>query len=180
MNTLILYGLAAMAALGALFGMYKVVDARGYDRGVAITQNAWQARELKEVAAFDAKFKELTAAYRTREEAWKGLLAAVDVKYQKELIDAKAQREADVAALRSGAIRLRARLARTPPCEGAGGSAVPGSAASAGGGDGAATAELSRQTSEDLLALGNDADEVTRQLAACQAVVEADRVTVNR
>lgn len=102
-------------------------------------------------------------------------MAALDVKFTKEMTDAKRQAEADVAAVRAGAVRVRERF--TCPSAGAAGASGAGTAAgrTASVGDAAQAAGLQAADAEFLLSEAGRADEVTLQLQACQEIVRRDR-----
>lgn len=103
-------------------------------------------------------------------------MAALDSKFTKEMQDEKRKAEADVAAVRAGAIRVRDKFA----CP-AGGSAsgASGAGTQAGRtpslGDAAPAGGLQTADVELVLRIGAEADEVTKQLQACQEIVKRDR-----
>lgn len=82
--------------------------------------------------------------------------------------DGKAQVDGLVAGVRDGTVRVLPRF--TCP-------AIPAAAAraGAGGSDASSPRGLSAADAEFLVRFAGDADDVARQLAACQAVVAADR-----
>lgn len=148
--------------------------------GIATVDAKWQAREAKQQAAAAARYRTLYDAYRKAEQDNAAALAAISTKLEKERTDATRQHAADIAAIRAGAVRLRdPGAAAMPACRGA--TAETGSGP--GRSDGATTGELSAapagllsgQTSEFLVDLAADADDVARQLAACQQVIINDR-----
>lgn len=102
----------------------------------------------------------------------KKLLDQLEADYKKEKEDAEARRVRDVAAARSGALRLRVPGTLCPAADGA-------TAGTASGSDDAATGELPGPIAADLFTLVHDADEVARQLARAQAVIVAQRQTCN-
>ena len=131
----------------------------------------WQARDNEELTKANADIKRLEEAARATEQAHTAALGKIAEDHQKEITDAAAQKERDVAAARAGRIVLRIPAA----CPRPNGGGAPKVAAAPSLGDGGATAELPRQVVADLLSLADDADAVTRQLGECQAVVRADR-----
>lgn len=167
---------AVVAALGALYWMATALDARGYARGVHETESKWQARELKQQADFDSEKERLRKQYADRERGWTAMLNQIDTQHQKEIEDAQKQKDSDVAAARTGAIRLRDQLAS---CHAAANANRGDSAAkapfTASVSDGEAGAELSPAATGFLLSEADRADSIVRQLTACQAVVRADR-----
>jgi hypothetical protein len=140
--------------------------------GHAAERGKWQARENEQLTTANAKIMELQEAARAEERAKAQAVAAISEKYEKEKIDAAAQKARDIAAARAGALSLRIPA---PSCPGAGGGETGAAPAAAGERDGRAPGELPREVTANLLALADDADEVVQQLSACQAVVRADR-----
>lgn len=148
--------------------------------GIATVEAKWQAREAKQQAAAADQYKKLYDAYRKAEQDNAVALAAISAKFEKERTDATKQHAADIAAIRAGALRLRdPGAAPVPACRGS--TAETGTSSS--GCNGGASCEfsgpharlLSGQTSEFLVDLAADADDVARQLAACQQVIINDR-----
>jgi hypothetical protein len=162
----ILVLLAIIAAL--VFGYGE----RRYDQGVAKDQAANLKRDNVALAKANTTIQMLQADARAKEQANAEKDAAISAQYQKELQHEKVTLDRIVTDLRTGVVRLRIQLARarTAPGDSA---AAPGT--SPGGCDGAETGELSPAASEFLVGLASEADDVTHQLTACQAVVIADR-----
>jgi prophage endopeptidase len=133
---------------------------------------AWQAREIEQNNRFAAATKKAEEDRRADEQAHAAAVDVIARSHAQEIEDARKQKDRDVAAARAGTVGLRFNASRDP----AGGCKPSGPAAGAGNGDGGATTELPREIAADLFALADDADEVVRQLSACQAVVRADRV----
>lgn len=166
MNPWIIVGfLGTLIAVGA--GGYV----KGHSDGVTKEHAAALARDNDELVAANASIRRLEEAARATEQAHATALAKIGEDHQKEISDAAAQKDRDIAAARAGRIILRIPA----PCKGANGSAATKAPASTGVGDGGTTAELPRTITEDLLVLADDADSVVRQLAACQAVIRSDR-----
>lgn len=131
---------------------------------------SWQERETKMLQEAADRLAKAIEAAREQERKLEAELASLMSKFRKEIANVQAQRDRDVAAARSGALRLRLpasvcadSLAYGPP--------APGSP----GGDGASGTYLPQQITSDLFSLANDADAVVAQLTACQAIVKADR-----
>lgn len=133
---------------------------------------AWQKRENTELVTANAAIKRLEEEARDTERRHAEDLNEISTGYQKELVNAKAQKDRDVAAARAGALSLRI----PSPCKGADGGQAGTATTGAGGRDAAAGTELPREVTAGLFELADDADEVVRQLTACQAVVSADRI----
>lgn len=167
MNPYLIIGL--LIAWGAsLFGV-------GYwqnDAGHVSERTTWQTRENTELRDVNAKIKTLEEGNRKAEQQHATALASVSTDYERKLSDANKQRAADVAAVRAGNLRLRDPSATGLRACGSLGVEV---GASPGRRDGGTAGELSAEASGFLLDLASDADDVTRQLTACQAVVVKDR-----
>jgi prophage endopeptidase len=132
---------------------------------------SWQKRDNDSLTTANAKILKLEQAARDAERRHAEDLEVISAGYQKELVNAKAQRDRDVSAARSGALSLRFHAEGSGACAGGTGQTAAGAA----GRDGPATAELPREVAAGLFAIADDADEVVRQLSACQAVIRADR-----
>lgn len=101
-------------------------------------------------------------------------MAALDERFTHEIETAKRRAAADLAAVRDGTVRLRDRFTCTPTPAGPSGTAAdPG--ATTGVGDDAQAGGLRREDAAFLISESDRADEVTRQLQACQAIVRRDR-----
>lgn len=166
MNPWLIVGLlvAWIASLAGV-GFWQREDGRTAERV------AWEKRESSELREANAEIDRLHTEARAKERAHAGQMAAVGINYQEGLLHAEDVRRRDLAAVRAGALRLRVPAAC--PGAGAGGASAPGAAA--GGGDGVAPGELPGPLAAALLDLAHDADGVAEQLAACQAVIRADR-----
>ena len=171
-STVLLYLLAAAAALGALWWLYATIDGRGHARGVAETEKDYAKRDNEALRTAIATRDRLQREKDALEAKNAQLVTAASANYQKGLTDGKAELDAALARARGGQ-RLRDAGAR---CPAVGDRDATGAArAGAGGRDGPQGADLSDAAAEFLLRLAGEADDVVRQLAACQAVVRADR-----
>ncbi|OBU85503.1 lysis system i-spanin subunit Rz [Chromobacterium subtsugae] len=94
--------------------------------------------------------------------------AATAAAYEKDLEDGKLELQAALAR-HAAALRLH----QQQPAAGRGD--LPAAAASAGQRDGAAPADFSAAHGDDALRLAAEADDVVRQLSACQALIRSDR-----
>ena len=132
----------------------------------------WQGRENKELVDANTAIKALEEKYRKAEQDHAAALGAIATNYEGKIQDANNQHARDVAAVRSGTLRLRdpGASGKCPV-----GDPMPGIATSPGVGDGRAAGELSGQSSEFLLGEASRADSIAEQLAACQQVVRSDR-----
>jgi hypothetical protein len=132
-----------------------------YWKGVIDKANAQHAQQLAD----------LEASARADEEAKANALYAAD----RQLIESKQNeidsRDRTIAGLRVGSISMRDRFT----CAAGTDQRVPGPAAGTGQRDAAGQRGLQQADGEFLVRLASEADQVTHQLAACQAVVRADR-----
>lgn len=166
--------LAAVAAV--LLGAYAFgshVEHQGRVAEVAGLKQQQQKALTDIDAAHRTQLQAATDLVRATELQAAERMAAMDKQKTKELNDAKNAAATDLAALRSGGIRVRDELA----CAGAGGAGGGASQAATGTGLGHATPAggLQDADAEFLLRVGAEADEVTLQLQACQAIVTQDR-----
>lgn len=91
------------------------------------------------------------------------LVAAADSAYQKGIEDGKKSLDADVAAIHDGSKRVRDKFRCPAP----------------GGGDEAAQGGLQPADAEFLVRLGHEANDVVRQLTACQDYINQQRRPVS-
>lgn len=172
-------GLAALAMVSALF--FSVVsyldglDAKGYARGVEKERAAWLERENEELTGANAEIVELTNKYRKLEQESAANMADIAAQHEKDQDNAQAQRDADIAAVVAGSLKLRdPDRAATGPAD-CGGTASQ-AAASPAGGDSKAGAEFSGAATAFLLNEANRADEIVRQLNRAIDVIQTDRM----
>lgn len=101
-------------------------------------------------------------------------MAALDERFTHEIETAKSRAAADLAAVRDGTVRVRDRFTcPADPGRPSGAAADTGTTPSVG--DDAPPSGLQAADAEFLLREAERADEVTRQLQACQAIVRRDR-----
>jgi prophage endopeptidase len=155
-----------LAVLAAAVGLY----AYGRHDGAKITEATWQAREAAEQAKAAQRISDLNREARAQERRHAEALAAISAGYQAKLQRNEDDKNRVIADLRARAVRLSIP-ARCPAPRGGAGDA----AASAGGRDGAARAELSDEAAQFLVGEASRADAIVHQLTACQAVVRRDR-----
>lgn len=111
--------------------------------------------------------REASEAARAKE---KGLLKQItDIEAQRHEEDKTAEAERDrlLADIRAGQLRLRDRF--TCPEH------VPGAATGTGGGDAGTEGGLRREDAEFFISIAAEADQVTRQLQACQSILRSER-----
>ncbi|QRO33941.1 hypothetical protein [Chromobacterium violaceum] len=147
--------LAAVLAALAFLGWEMRAEIAQRDAAVA---RASQAQQLATA----------TQATRAREHQAAADDAATAAAYEKDLEDGKLELQAALAR-HAAALRLR----QQQPAAGRGD--LPAVTAGAGQRDGTAPADFSAAHGDDALRLAAEADDVVRQLAACQAIVGSDR-----
>ena len=142
--------------------------------GAAQVMVACQRTQAAESARATVAIQAAQAAARASEQKYAAGLATISTTYQEALTHAQTQHTADLAAIRSGALRLRVQYPAAASVLPGDGSAST-TAATAGGRDGSQGSDLPGAVAVDLLTLADDADNIARQLAACQAVIVQDR-----
>lgn len=156
-----------------LIGTHTAVGVWQRHDGAAAVTAAYEARDNKAAQVAAAKILELENTNRQIENDHAEMLAAIGEAHEKDRSALEVQRNRDVDAARSGALRLRDPGAKPAACP----SGVPGPAPAPGVGDGPAPGELSRELVEFLTGEANRADGVAEQLGHGQAVIRADRQT---
>lgn len=148
--------LAAIAACVVLLALRWHWIGVGEDR----VQARWDAAEARHTAAAAVRAAEV----RTIEARWRSDFDAAVARLTKENTDALAERDRLLADLRAGNVRLRDKF-RCPDRR------LPGATGPAAGSDGAEGGVLSVEDQEFLVRLGAEADDVARQLTACQTIL---------
>ena len=154
----------ALAALVAAIWWHGEAQ---FDRGVAAERAVWVKKEVDAKDAAEKALRKAEAAARETERRHADELDAVASKLILERAKGYEERERTIADLRAGNLRLRREW---QGCEARG---LPEAGAGAGGGDG--DAELRRSGAADLVRIGRESD---AKLAACQAVIRADREAI--
>lgn len=161
------YGPYVLGVL-VLAGMVWFIYEKGYAAGELAVQTRWDKETL-------ARTEKTTIAIQTnRDKEQRGAKAVnqIDNQLQKGNDNADDHTSRLIADLRAGNKRLRNQLAaRTCPAA----SAPTG----AGSGNETEAAGLSTEDGEFLIRFAREADDVARQLNACQAVIQADRKLMN-
>jgi hypothetical protein len=164
--------LAALLLIAAVLGIVYAYGQQQFGLGEKAERGTWLARENGQLVTANAKLKSLEEQYRTQEHDHAAALASISSQYQKELAHVKADKDRVIASLRDGSMRLRIPVAATVSANGGIASEVTPATT---GRDGETRAELSVAAAEFLVGLASEADEVAKQLGACQAVINADR-----
>lgn len=173
MNILNPYTWLAGALILALVGGSGYLYGR--EDGKKIERTDWQKKENADLAAAVKERDKL----RKEAEDHADALAAISGHYQGELKNERIKKDRVISELRAGTVRLRDPNGK---CAGIG-IALPETDTGAGGRDGSSGTELpgssvgvlSSNASEFLIGEASRADEIARQLTACQGVVRADR-----
>lgn len=105
------------------------------------------------------------------------LAAEADSAYQKGIEDGKKSLDADVAAIHDGSKRVRDKFRCPAPAKRPDPLPAPGS--TTGGGHEAAQGGLQPADAEFLVRLGHEANDVVRQLTACQDYINQQRRPVS-
>ena len=153
----------------ALFGRGQFEHGRRTERA------EWLARDNVALKQANTRIQQLEEQGRVKERQHAQDMAVAEADYQEGLKHERAAKDRVIADLRSGALRLRVAVTEANNTDNNSGNAAATLGTGTAGGDGAARAELSDAAAEFLVGLAGEADEVTRQLSACQAVVVADR-----
>lgn len=147
--------------------------------GVGIWQNVsgresermtFMQRDFADLSVANGKIVELTEKLITETGAHATRLSLISQRYEKEKQDESKKRDRVIADLRAERVRLRDPGSTSPA-----GNSESGVTPSTGKCDGEARPYLSIETSEFLVRLTGEADEVAHQLTECQAVVMSDR-----
>ncbi|BEV15813.1 lysis protein [Herbaspirillum sp. DW155] len=167
----------ALAALGLLVAAVYALRGLGqehYRQGQQAERLMWTGKENAALRSAHARLRELEEKARAAEARHAQTMAAISTQYQKDLSNERLAKDRALAAVRRGELRLYDPAGRAVSVGGVQrGDACPAGPRAAGGDD-AAPGELSTPAAEFLLALTGEADEVTHQLTACQAVIAAD------
>lgn len=105
------------------------------------------------------------------------LVAEADSAYQKGIEDGKKSLDADVAAIHDGSKRVRDKFRCPAPAKRP--DPLPTTSPAPGGGDEAPQGGLQPADAEFLVRLGHEANDVVRQLTACQDYINQQRRPVS-
>lgn len=160
--------LALFAILALIIGTLSNVYDGIYEKGEQAERIKWQQKEAQAIDARNKKIKELEADIYALEKAYKDRFAKIESDHKEEIKHANDQKQRDIAAARSGALKLRwTAKAESGSC----GNATSNSAGATSICNGSTEGELPRETTANLYALVDDADINTKDLTACQKVV---------
>lgn len=141
-------------------------DAAAYKRGHADAVAEWTADTARRQQIALAKQKD----FQDRNAALAASMGVLAGQLTKENADARSKLAAVNADIAAGRMRLTVPGAICP-----GGGGASAAAGGTGVGDGGASAVLPPAIGADLAALADEADEVARQLGACQQILRAER-----
>lgn len=131
------------------------------------------AQERKEQAEVNARaVAALNAKYRKLESDSQARIDKLGADYDRKLKAAKARRDADLAAVRAGTLKLSFLTTSPNPDHGS----VSNPSESPAGSHGASRVELPPEITASLFELANDADQAADQLRQCQAILVAERI----
>ncbi len=162
-------------ALGLVLVWISSLSGVGYwqnTEGHVAERVACLKRDNDTLRKANIKIVELEQAARDDEQRHAIEVNQIAGVYEKEMRNVKADKDAVLAKLRAGTVVLRDPYATGQRSAGGEAGQV---AAGASQCDGGAPGGLSVQTGEFLVGLASEADDIVKQLAACQAVVIDDR-----
>lgn len=136
----------------------------GHSQGVDSERVIWQGKEIKATQEVISERDKALADKETAEHAHQAAMLAASRTYQEGLRNERAKKDRAIADNRAGTLRLRdpgAKYALGP-------NPVPGDGPAARRCDAAGGADLSSEAAEFLIGEASRADEVARQLTACQ------------
>lgn len=128
----------------------------------SIAERDWTDQKAAQDRANLSHAKQTVAWERRSAE----LVAAADSAYQKGIEDGKKSLDADVAAIHDGSKRVRDKFRCPAPAKRP--DPLPTASTAPGGGDEAPQGGLQPADAEFLVRLGHEANDVVRQLTACQ------------
>lgn len=172
---------AFLALAGAIVWIAMSAYQWAYKNGVADEALVWTTAQNAQIIAANAEIKKRDDKIRADEQTNAEALFFTSKQYQENLTNEKAKLNDVIRRYRAGAIVMREptenhgadRGDGKPPETGADPSGYFSGEKS--GLSGAGVRLLSSGSSEFILTLASEADEVALQLAACQAVAIADR-----
>ncbi len=138
--------------------------------GAKLERSEWQEKEIRQQAAYQAKYKELSDAARAKEQEHVASTAKAQKEYQDAVTKMRRVYDAENARLRDGSLVLRVPI-NPATC----GSTAPEAGSDPSRSTGRATAELSGEIAQAIGRYGEEVDEVVNQLKLCQKIIVSDR-----
>lgn len=139
--------------------------------GHSVEREHWQRVIAQNDADNAREIANREAAARREEQGKAETLRAIDKQTLQDKQNEIDSRDRTIADLHAGTVRLRDRFT----CAAASDQRVPSAAATTGQRDAASAGGLQEEDGVFLVSESSRADQVARQLQACQAVVRADR-----
>lgn len=167
--------LAILALTFVVLMAFNEHGAQQYTAGQQDERSTWLQRDNAALRIANEQIATLQQEARDQEQAHGQAMADIAAQHQKDLKDARTEKDRVIADLRARNLRLRVPVVATTSGACSGGGAGSEAGPGAGQRDGETTAELSGAAAEFFVGLASEADDVARQLSACQAVVIADR-----
>ena len=161
-----------MAKYAVMLGLLIAVGLWQRHDGALSERVVWETRLAEENANAAKSIQAAEESARQKEHDSAQRIQSISADYQRKLANEKTKYKSVDARVADGSFRLLDSSA-TAVCPDNGG--TPQASAPAGGSNGAEGCKLSANTSRSLWFLATNADDVATQLAACQAVIEADR-----
>ena len=172
-NMLIGLGVAVALAL-AIFGVrthLSNVDQQGYDRGVSVTVAAVKERDNKALKEALQRVNTLQAEARKQEAENALAIDKIAKQLAQEKVNGKKESARVAADIAAGRIVRRDDAFDRGIFRDSGGSVAGKAVAAPSGSHDPAPCKLSESAERSVLAIGADADEVAKQLAAAQQVI---------
>ena len=158
----------SLVAAGTISGVWQNKVGHTQERVV------WQSKNIIELSADNKAVFDTEEKYRAAESDHAANLAAIQADYQRKGQDANKKTDTLIAAARAGTFRLRdpsATVAKPSDRDN-----LPQSSPGARGcDDKTGTGLLGKADTVFLIGEASRADQIVRQLSACQSVIAADR-----
>lgn len=160
-----------LAVVAIWFGWHKFTE-QYVNVGRAEVRAEWTNQKLADSKAAVARSEKL----RALESLNRVQMATIENQQQESQHNENIARDRTIAAIRTGALRLRPSPQGGNPKPDAG---VPVTIAGTGSGNAAKGIELPTTPGEDAIRVGSEANEVADQLRACQQIIIEDRRVCN-
>jgi len=161
-----------MAKYVAMLGLLVAVGLWQRHDGALSERVVWETRLAEENASAAKSIQAAEESARQKEHDSAQRIQSISADYHRKLANEKTKYKSVDVAVANNDFRLLDRGA-TAVCPNNGGTAE--ATPSAGGSNDGPACKLSANTSRALWFFATNADDVAEQLAACQAIVEADR-----
>jgi prophage endopeptidase len=145
----------------------------GYEHGVSTERNHQQLVIANMISEHQAEEARLQDIIRENEHRAAERMVAIDQHYQESLQNAQQDIDKLRADVHAGTIKLRKHFT-CPALPNTQGTAA---ATGTGGSDAGEEGGLSNEDADVLISIAKEADDVVRQLQACQAIVRSDRAS---